>query len=99
MGARCDAEIAAPPRRFEIRARRRCAITVANGVLAAAKTFLLRAVVIVRHRQARDLGGFDPRVVDGIGGLRELGADRARSAAPWIGAGLPTLAALEVGQH
>ena len=60
---------------------------------------MLRAVVVFGHREARGLGGVEPGVVDGIGGLGEFGADRPVAAAPRIGAALPGLATPEIGQH
>jgi len=67
--------------------------------LAAAKAFLLLAVVIVGHGKASRQGGLHPGVVERIGGFCVLGADRPRCAAPRILAAFPSLAALEVGQH
>ena len=67
--------------------------------MAAAEAFLLPAIIVVGHGEARGLGGVEPGVVDGIGGLRELGADRPCSAAPRICAALPGLAAFEIREH
>ena len=99
MRAGLDVEIGALARRLEIGGRRRGAIAVADGVLAAPETFLLLAVVVVGHGKARGLRRLEPGVVDRIAGLGEFGADRPRAAAPRILAALPGLAALEVGQH
>src|SRR5215471_8924910 len=99
MGAGLHVEIASVPYRLEIGGCRRRAVAVADGVLAAAESFLLFAVVVVGHRKARSLGGLEPGPVDRIAGLGELGADRPGAAAPGVVAALPGLAAPEVGQH
>src|SRR5207249_8285680 len=79
--------------------RGRGTVAVADGVLAAAEAFVVLAVIIVAYGKARGFGGVEPGVVERIAGLREFGADRARSAAPTILAVLPGLAAPEVGQQ
>ncbi len=99
LRARMHLEIGALAGRLEIGSRGRGAIAVADGILAAPESLLLLAVVIVAHRQAGRAGSLQPGVVERIAGLCELGADRAGSAAPPIGAALPGLAAPEIGQH
>ena len=74
------------------------AAPVADRVLAAAEALALRAVVIVRHRQARLARRLHPRGEQRIVGLGEFGAERAVAAAIFIGAALPGLAAAEIGQ-
>src|SRR6266446_6807610 len=92
-------EIWSLARRPEIGACGRGAVSVADGVLAAAKTFLLLAVIVVGHGEAGRERRLDPRVVERVGRSGEFRADRPRAAAPTILAGFPPLAALEVGQH
>ena len=96
---RCDLKIFSSARGLEKSIRRRRAPAVANGVLAAAETFLLLAVVIRRERIAAGLGGREPGVVERVFGPGEFGAERSFAAAPSVGAVFPGLAAAEIGQH
>src|SRR5262249_59627155 len=94
-----DGEVAPLACRLEIGGRRGRAVAVADGVLPAAKSFLLSAVVVVADRHPGRLRRLDPGAVNGILGLCELGADRARAPAPGVLAALPRLAALEIRKH
>src|SRR5262245_18257257 len=98
MRSRRHLEICPPSRGLEIGPRGRGTIAVADGVLAAAKAFLLLPVIVVGDGQTCRQGGLDPGVVERIGRLCVLRADRSRSAAPAVLAAFPLLAALEVGQ-
>src|SRR5580692_3697449 len=79
-----DGEIFPVARGFQKRARRRRTPAVTDGELAAAKSFLLLAVVIRGQRIAARLGGFEPGFVKRILGPGEFGAERARAAAPGV---------------
>ncbi len=67
-----------PPRRPQIGARRGGATAVPDRELAAAEALLPRPVVVGIGREAGRRSGFDPGVEQGIKGLGELGAERAR---------------------
>src|SRR5579883_1667524 len=99
MRARLDHEIAPPPRRPQISTRRRGASPIADRILAAAETFLARAVVVRIARKAGGRSGFDPGFEQRVARLGILGAERPCAAAPGILTALPGLAAAEIGQH
>src|SRR5215468_9422306 len=99
MRPRYNLEIWPLSRRLEIGAGGGGAISVADGVLATPKTFLLLAVIVIGHGEAGRERGLHPRVVERVGSSGEFRADRSCAAAPTILPAFPSLAALEVGQH
>ena len=99
LGAGLDREVMTALGRPQIGARGRRAPPVADGVLAAAETFLLLAVVILGEGIAGLLRRLEPGVEDRIGRLGELRAERPLAAAPGVRAVFPGLGAIEVGQH
>src|SRR5205823_3247018 len=86
-------------RRLEIGACGRGAISVTDGVLAAPKTLLLLAVIIIGDGEAGRKRGLHPSIVERVGSSSEFRADRSRATAPAILAAFPSLAAFEVRQH
>src|SRR5262249_31942373 len=97
-GADLDLEILAFHRRPQIAHRRRAALAVANGILAAAKTHAAVAVVVVGDRQADLASRLDPGCEHRIARLAPLDADMPGIAAVFVAPALPAPDALKVRQ-